>query len=39
MEEKKQFFDVWMSESNDDIQSLAHAFGERFFLESAWKAF
>jgi len=32
MDEKKKFFDVWMYEVNEDIQSLAEAFGERFIL-------
>ena len=32
------FYDVWMKKSNDEIQGLAHAFGERFFLENAIKA-
>jgi len=31
----KQFFDLWMYEMSDEILSLALAFGERFFLESA----
>jgi len=39
MEQGKKFYDVWMFESNDDIQDLATAFGERFFLQSAWKAY
>lgn len=39
MEQGKKFYDVWMFESNDDIQALATAFGERFFLESAWKLY
>lgn len=38
LEQQKQFFDVWMYELNDDIQSLAHAFGERFFLQNAYMA-
>lgn len=37
MEEGKPFFDVWMFEASDEIQALAHAFGERFCLESAVK--
>jgi hypothetical protein len=32
MVKEKKFFDVWMAEVNDEIQSLALAFGERFFL-------
>jgi len=36
MDEKKKFFDVWMYEVNEDIQSLAEAFGERFILQNAW---
>lgn len=39
MEQERKFYDVWMFESNDDIQALASAFGERFFLQSAWKAY
>jgi hypothetical protein len=39
MEQERKFYDVWMFESNDDIQTLAQAFGERYFLQSAWKAF
>ena len=35
MGEGKPFFDVWMYEASDNIQSLAMAFGERFCLESA----
>jgi len=35
MGEGKPFFDVWMYEISDNIQSLAMAFGERFCLESA----
>ncbi len=35
MEEGKAFFDVWMYEVSDQIQALATAFGDRFFLESA----
>jgi hypothetical protein len=35
MEEGKPFFDVWMYEVSDEIQALATAFGDRFFLESA----
>ena len=35
MEEGKAFFDVWMYEVSDEIQSFATAFAERFVLESA----
>ena len=35
MEEGKPFFEVWMYEVSDEIQSLATAFGDRFMLESA----
>ena len=35
MEEGKPFFDVWMYEVSDEIQSVALAFGERFCLENA----
>jgi len=35
MEEGKAFFDVWMYEVSDEIQSLATAFGERYMLEAA----
>ena len=34
MEEGKAFFDVWMYEVSDEIQSLATAFGERYMLEA-----
>jgi hypothetical protein len=30
--EEKAFFDVWMYETNDHIQNLATAFGERYFI-------
>lgn len=36
---EKGFFDVWMYDSNENIQSLAKAFGERYFLQSAFKAY
>lgn len=39
MKEGRNFYDVWMFESNEDIQNLALAFGERYFLSHAWKAF
>ena len=32
LENKEKFYDVWMFKVNDDIQSLASAFGERFML-------
>ena len=32
MEEGKPFFEVWMYEVSDEIQALATAFGDRFFL-------
>jgi hypothetical protein len=32
LEKQEKFYDVWMFKVNDDIQSLASAFGERFFL-------
>lgn len=35
VEQQKKFFDVWMYVLNDEIQSLAQAFGERFFLQNA----
>ncbi len=31
-EEQKKFYDVWMFELNEEIQSLAESFGERYFL-------
>ena len=37
MEEGKPFFDVWMYEVSDEIQSFAQAFGERFMLQGALK--
>mmetsp|Transcript_19293 Transcript_19293/g.29591 ORF Transcript_19293/g.29591 Transcript_19293/m.29591 type:complete len:162 (-) Transcript_19293:208-693(-) len=40
LQEGASFFEVWQSEVNDEIQNLALAFGERFFIESAlaaWK--
>ena len=39
IEQGKKFFDVWMSQVNDEIQSLAESFGERFFLQCAINAF
>jgi len=38
MEEGKPFFDVWMYEVSDEIQSLATAFGNRYMLECALNA-
>lgn len=35
MEEGKPFFDVWMYEVSDEIQTMAIAFAERFMLEEA----
>ena len=35
MEEGKPFFDVWMYEVSDEIQSLASAYGNRYMLEAA----
>lgn len=39
MDNQRKFYDVWMFESNDNIQSLAFSFGERFFIESAFKLY
>jgi acyl-CoA oxidase len=39
IEKQEKFFDVWMYQVNDDIQSLAMAFGERFFLQHAYAAY
>lgn len=39
VDNQRKFYDVWMFESNDNIQSLAFAYGERYFLESAFKLF
>lgn len=39
IEKEKKFFNVWMSDVNDEIQSLAESFGERYFLQNAWKAY
>ena len=36
LENQEKFYDVWMFKVNDDIQSLAQAFGERFFLQNAY---
>lgn len=38
LEEQENFYDVWMFKVNDDIQSLASSFGERFFLQNAYTA-
>lgn len=35
LEKKEKFYDVWMYQVNDDIQSLSAAFGERFMLQNA----
>ena len=35
MEEGQSFFDVWMYQVSDEIQSLATAFGQRYMLEGA----
>jgi len=35
MMDKKPFFDVWMYEASDEIQSVAQAFGERYMLENS----
>lgn len=35
MEQGKQFFDVWQYEVSDEMQSMAHAFNERFVLQGA----
>ena len=32
LEQGKPFFDVWMYEVSDEIQSVAQAFGERYML-------
>jgi len=37
MEQGKPFFDVWLYEVSDEIQSLAQAFAERYMLEGALK--
>ena len=38
MTDGKPFFDVWMYEVSDEIQSLATAYGERFVMESSMTA-
>ena len=35
MSQGQPMYNVWMHQSNEAIQSLALAFGERFYLESA----
>lgn len=35
LENGREFFEVWMFESNEEIQAVATAFGERFFLQAA----
>lgn len=37
MEEGQAFFDVWMYQVSDEIQSLATAFGHRYMLQGALK--
>jgi hypothetical protein len=37
-EKEQPFYDVWMMQSNDEIQGLATAFSDRYFLENAIKA-
>ena len=37
MEEGKPFFDVWMTEIMDQVQSTALAYAERIMLEGAFK--
>ena len=37
MEEGQAFFDVWMYQVSDEIQSLATAFGNRYMLQGALK--
>lgn len=37
MEQGKTFFDVWMYELSDEIQSVAQAFSERYMLQGALK--
>lgn len=37
MEEGNSFFDVWMYQVSDEIQSLAIAFGNRYMLQGALK--
>jgi acyl-CoA oxidase len=39
LEKEKKFFNVWMSDINDEIQDVAESFGERYFLQNAWKAY
>jgi len=35
MQDGQSFFDVWMYEVSDEIQSLSIAFGNRYMLEGA----
>jgi len=35
MKDGESFFDVWMYQASDDIQSLATAFGNRYMLQGA----
>ncbi len=37
MDEGKKFFDVWMYEISDEIQSMALIFSERICLEEAFE--
>lgn len=39
LEEGQAYFDVWMYQISDEIQSLAQAFGERYMLQGALKHF
>lgn len=38
LDKQEKFYDVWMYKVNDEIQSVALAFGERFFLQNAYVA-
>ena len=35
MQDGESFFDVWMYQVSDEIQSLATAFGNRYLLQGA----
>lgn len=37
IDDQRKFYDVWMFESNDNIQSMAWAYGERYMLQSAFQ--
>jgi len=39
LENGKKFFEVWTTLVSDEIISMSHAFGERFFLEAACRAY